>query len=315
MRGHVWTTRRLRAETRGKHAPVHLADAAARQFVDDVHLPRRGRGVQSCPTWVRNSASVGAAQPGASTSAATTRWPSRSSGTPKTAQSATPGCDANAASTNCGNTVSPPVLIASSARPSTRQHPRTHPRRQRHRSRNQPGSANGSGFGRIAVTLGDGRAAECNPTVESMRTRTPSSGTPSYTQPPAVSLIPYVRTTEIACRRSLFGNARRHRPAADQDRVQFGQRGGGRRVGQRLVQLRGHQRGIAPAGTHRRNRAGSSATSKPWRHGDRRATRDHAAHQHLQAGDVVGGQRRAATAPARRGGGAWHPRWRSVRRP
>ena len=39
-----------------------------------------------------------------------------------------------------------------------------------------------------------------------MRTRTPSSGTPSYTQPPAVSLIPYVRTTEMPAAEALSPN-------------------------------------------------------------------------------------------------------------
>jgi hypothetical protein len=37
----------LLAEACNKCAPIQLADAAARQFVDDVNLPRCRRGVQS----------------------------------------------------------------------------------------------------------------------------------------------------------------------------------------------------------------------------------------------------------------------------
>jgi hypothetical protein len=36
----VW---RLRGEPRGEFSPVHLADAAARQLIDEMNLARRGR--------------------------------------------------------------------------------------------------------------------------------------------------------------------------------------------------------------------------------------------------------------------------------
>ena len=52
--------------------------------------------------------------------------------------------------------------------------------------------------------------------------------------------------------RSSFSDLRRHRAAADQHGVEFGERRGGGGVGQRLVQLGGDQRGVAPAGAHRR---------------------------------------------------------------
>ncbi len=106
----------------------------------------RGAAVASsvCSTWARNSATVGSGESKASTTTAATRCPSRSSGTPNTAESTTSGWVINAASTGCGSTVSPPVLIASSARPSTCSTPEssTAPMSS---VRNQPDSANGSG--------------------------------------------------------------------------------------------------------------------------------------------------------------------------
>ena len=47
---------------------------------------------------------------------------------------------------------------------------------------------------------------------------------------------------------------------------------------------------------------------------DGRGAGEHAAHQHLDAGDVIRRQRPAASCPARRGGHGWPPRWRSARR-
>ena len=119
-------------------------------------MPRRGSASTTCSsrgaavassvraTCARSASSVGAAQPSRTTIAATTRWPSRSSARPNTAQSPTAGWVHSAASTGCGSTVNPPVLIASSARPSTVSTPAssTAPRSS---VRNQPGSANGSG--------------------------------------------------------------------------------------------------------------------------------------------------------------------------
>ena len=118
-------------------------------------MPRRGSASTMCSsrgaavassvrvTAARSESSVGGVHPSATTTAATTRCPSRSSATPNTAQSVTAGCVHSAASTGWGSTVNPPVLIASSARPSTVSTPEsTAPRSS---VWNQPGSANGSG--------------------------------------------------------------------------------------------------------------------------------------------------------------------------
>ena len=90
-------------------------------------------------------------------------------------------------------TVSPPVLMASSARPSTVSRPDAS-NAPMSSVRNHPGSANGSCSGGLRYP----RASVAPPitmrpgpeSVSSIRISTPSSGTPSYTQPPEVSLEP-----------------------------------------------------------------------------------------------------------------------------
>ena len=100
-----------------------------------------------------------------------------------------------AASTGAGNTVRPPVLIASSARPST---VRWFDSSSAPTSSvwNQPGSPNGSGLGGLRYPF-----ASVVPPIEMRPAHhrqwrrcvpAPRPGRPSYTQPPAVSLDPYV---------------------------------------------------------------------------------------------------------------------------
>src|SRR4051812_17951150 len=66
------------------------------------------------------SSSSGVAEP---TTQAVTCWPNRSSGTPATATSSTPGCRARTLSTSSGWMFSPPLITMSSTRPSTQRSP------------------------------------------------------------------------------------------------------------------------------------------------------------------------------------------------
>ena len=104
----------------------------------------RRSGPASSATWARNSVSVGGGGPGATTTRRPPAGPAvrRPRRTPRSRPPR--GGSPTPLSTSCGNTVSPPVLIASSTRPRTRSTPEssTAPMSS---VRNQPGSANGSG--------------------------------------------------------------------------------------------------------------------------------------------------------------------------
>src|SRR5699024_7003622 len=134
----------------------------------------------------RSSADAGARR----VTAATGVVPSRGSGSPTTTTSTTAACGRSASSRACGKSVSPPTLNASSSRPRIRSRPS--------RSicpassvRNQPSRSKARCPGAFLYPSAScGPASQTRPSSSSTSTVTPSSGTPSYTQPPAVSLIP-----------------------------------------------------------------------------------------------------------------------------
>ncbi len=138
----------------------------------------------------------------------------------------------------------------------------------------------------------------------STATSTPSSGMPSYTQPPHVSDMPYVSTTRApaAAARSTSGAG----AAAPPSRIASYAVRSAPASSSRCSWV-GHQRGVAPAGRveplgRRRERAGVEAAVEV-EHLRRGAGRERA-HQHGQAGDVGHRQReqpltRTAEAPLR----------------
>jgi len=122
-----------------------------------------------------------------------------------------------------------------------------------------------------------------------------------------------------ACRRGSFGNAVRHRAAADQHRVQRRQHRSCATVTQRLVQLRGHQRRILATRPQCRHSGSQFGPVKTGGHHNRCRIRDDTPHQHLQPRDVIRRQRqqpRAGTAqPAVCGVGTGGQRRRGQHRP
>src|SRR5262249_48527399 len=84
----------------------------------------RGRFQRASRSLARQKASRSSAVvPGSTTTTATTRCPSRSSGSPTTATSITFGWRATASSTSSGCTFSPPEMIMSSTRPTSQRAP------------------------------------------------------------------------------------------------------------------------------------------------------------------------------------------------
>ena len=153
-------------------------------------------------------------------------------------------------------------------------------------------------LGRVSIALGEGGAAECDPTVAvdaNMDAVQRDTVVHAAAGGFAHTVCPQHREPH---RRSPFRHTSGRRAAADQYRVQLRQRCARGRVGQRLVELGGHQRRIAPAGAHPRNRCGQIGHIESGRDGHRRTARNHTAHQHLQAGDVMDGQGEQPTSRA-----------------
>ena len=89
----------------------------------------------------------------------------------------------------------------------------------------------------------------------SSRTDTPSSGRPSYTHPPHVSVMPYVVTHRDAGRAGAAQQVRRGRGAAQQHGVEGAQGVGRSGVVEEPHQLGGDERGVPrTAGGHRVDR-------------------------------------------------------------
>ena len=224
-----------------------------------------------------------------------------------------PSCDATAASTSCGNTVSPPVLIASSTRPRTVSTPEssTAPTSS---VRNQPGSTNGSGSTGLRYPLAS-VAPPSTTRPSSMRTSTPSSGTPVVHAAARGLAHPVRPDHRNACGRGPFGDAGRHRPAADQHGVHRRQRGRSGRVAQRLVELRGHQRDVPTSRNPGSRRLKPAPPQRNSRRSPRVSPRD-ARCAPAPAGRPRDGRAgRAATARHRRGGRASPTRWPSTPTP
>ncbi len=89
----------------------------------------------------------------------------------------------------------------------------------------------------------------------------------------------------------------------------------GRRVGQRLVQLRGHQRRVATARPHRSDRRGQLGRVEPGRDRDGRACPRPRCAPAPADPRCDGRAMRAASARPAESAGAWPPRWRSAPRP
>ena len=154
------------AESCGQLPAVHLADAASRQFVDEVHLTR-------CRGGVENRLDVNA-QLGQRRRRVTVEPPQRprpraDPAARRAHQKPRSRAPADARPTRprpaAGSTVSPPVLIASSIRPSTRSTPELS--KAPTSSVMKPARLREGILvrRRIAVALGDGGAAEGDPTV------------------------------------------------------------------------------------------------------------------------------------------------------
>ena len=148
------------------------------------------------------------------------------------------------------------------------------------------------------------------------RSRAPAprpAATPSYTQPPAVSLIPYVRTTETPAAEALSATPAGIGPPPISTASSDGQRRG--RAGSRnalssCAATSDAYRRPEPSDVDGRGAVRRRRNSRRLATGVVPAT--HAAHQHLQAGDVMGGQRQQPSCPGRRGGRGWPRRWRST---
>src|SRR5439155_268591 len=93
--------------------------------ISRTNTTRRGRLNDARSAAPRQKASSASKlRPGAlGTTNATTRAPHRSSGSPTTATSRTPGCRASTSSISTGWTFSPPLMIMSSTRPATYSSP------------------------------------------------------------------------------------------------------------------------------------------------------------------------------------------------
>ena len=225
---------------------------AASRLRSTLPMPRRGSSSTMCtslgaavgssraPTWVRNSACVGGADASAATTAATTRWPSRSSGTPNTAQSATRrmrrqhGFDELRKN---GQPAGADRIVGPAQHP---QHPRTI---QGANVVGQKPARLGErvDLRRITVALGQRCTAERNSAVEIdphphsvQRNAVVYTTAGRFTHPVRLNH----RNTHGRC---FFSDASRHRTTTYQDGVQFRERGDGGVVGQRLVKLHGHQ--------------------------------------------------------------------------
>ena len=173
------------------------------------------------------------------------------------------------------------------------------------------------GVDRVAVALGQRRATEHDAAVgrhphlhavqrdavvdaAARRSRSSRRCGPPRCRPPPRRRAPAVRG----------------RAAAEQHGVQFGERGRGRRVGQRLGQLRGDQRRVAPAGPQSPYRAGQfgdieARRRRPARRAPSRRARCAPAPAARRCDTAA---TPAASCPVRRDGHGWPPRWRSARR-
>ena len=108
-------------------------------------------------------------------------------------------------------------------------------------------------IGRVAVALGQGRPADddaalarLGPVVQAHLDAV-QGHTVIHAAPGGLAGAVRAHHPDPGGRRTLEHRPRRG-TAAEEDRVQFGQRGGGGGVEQRLGQLGGHQRRVAPAG-------------------------------------------------------------------
>ena len=146
--------------------------------------------------------------------------PHRDRGARRPPTSATFGCARSTASTSSGQTVSPPVRIASSAarRPQTARRRRTTRGR---RVRSHPSTVNAAA---VACGSAGSRPSASGPAISTsppspIRTSTSASGEPSYTTPPHVSVRPYVchdprAAKRAAASRSAVQRRRRRRRAS-----------------------------------------------------------------------------------------------------
>src|SRR5680860_1403646 len=124
------------------------------------------------------------------TTTATTRCPQCGSGTPTISAASTPGCSRIRAATAGVGTLMPPETTTSSTLPSTCNRPSSS-------SRPRSEVTNHPSFSTCVVRSGrpsypsnsTGPARRTRPSAE-IATATPSRATPSYTQPPQVSLMP-----------------------------------------------------------------------------------------------------------------------------
>src|SRR5699024_7725417 len=136
------------------------------------------------------SAGRDAVAPAVVTTTAVTSSPHSGSGTPTTHTSATSAASARADSTAAGCTFTPPVTITSSIRPVTVSTPSARLPASPVTSHRWPDSStNGCGLSSRYPTASIGPASSTRPSA-AMRTCAPGNGTPSYTHPPQVSVIP-----------------------------------------------------------------------------------------------------------------------------
>ena len=218
------------------------------------------------------------------TTTATTRLPHSGSGRPTTSAAATAGCSRSRAATAAAGTFTPPLTTMSSTRPSTLSRPSSSSR-PASEVWNQPSTR------ALRVVAPRRRGSRRRASGPAIRTRpsaasaspTPSSGRPSYTQPPQVSAMPYVATTRTPASVARARSAASTGPPADEHGVERRQR----------VALRGRVEPAVQLGRHHRQEAAGRRDV-----GERAVAQDHrpvTGHQradhHVEARDVRRRQR------------------------
>ncbi len=169
--------------------------------------------------------------------------------------------------------------------------------------RNQPGSANGSGIDRVAVALGQHRRrrSPCGrrPARAAGRRRAAHRRTHSRRRSRSSRRCGPPRCRRRPRRRGSAAAPARRRSARASNSASAAAASGS---DERLGQLGGDQRGVAPAraqSPHRAGQFGGVEAQAGHVQLDGRGTGQHAAHQHLQPGDVIRRQRPAASYRAR----------------
>ena len=141
--------------------------------------------------------------------------------------------------------------------------------------------------------------------VRRRSTATPSSGTPSYTQPPQVSVMPYVRTTVTPASRARSSSDCGHGSPTDENRVELPERLGCVAVVDQPLQLCGDQgrvvRMLGLRHVHRRDSSGEPLRGEGLAKVDDRRVEpgSQRTHENLETADPGGGHAPAASAPGR----------------